>query len=323
MRHHILIAAACLTFCAALSPARAQGVDAPAAPVASVPLSFDLVPARDAAARISDQFAVNIVFKGGLDASLPVSFTVSDRSGTRLEAINDLANAVGADFQKTFVISKDDAAAPSPLPKIDTNGSVVFPSLTMPAAEAIRMAAAVDNATVQIYGDLSGTVSLPTLNMSASAAADEIARQTHTRWKAFYAILPTAQARPVAGRIIDRTGSGAPITEDPYVYYTRPTPVAQQAEDTTPRPLIPQQQDATANTNPYGPIGGPGVSGGFPPGYNPSENNGLNGVTGNGFNNGGMDNGGYNNGGFDNGSGLEILPGGYGAPIIINGGSGD
>ena len=204
--------------------------------IQAAPLVFDNTSARQAAQELSDKYGVNIVFKGDFGAPKTVTFTLADADadGARLEAVNALANALGADFTKTFVISKASGdASGSPL-HIDSNASVTFPNTTVPVTDAIGMVAAVDNAIVQITPDVAGNVTLSAAKLSDADAAAQIAKQSGTRWKVFYALTPRTGGHATAGKVIDRTAGGSPITELPYVYYTHvPTArerAAQQAE---------------------------------------------------------------------------------------------
>jgi hypothetical protein len=156
------------------------------------PLAVDGVSALDAARQISDKYGVNVVFKGNFRTAQPVSFTLpdGDTPGSRLEAINALANAAGADFSKTYVISRVGEGQDLPPIHIDSNANVAFQSTTVSVQDAISAVAAVDNATVQMPDAMGGTVTLSSTQMSDGDAANEIAAQTHTRWKVFYALTP-------------------------------------------------------------------------------------------------------------------------------------
>ncbi len=305
----------------------------------AAPLVFDNISALDAAKQISDKYGVNIVFKGDFGPPQKVSFSLSDADadGARLEAVNALANAVGADFSKTYVVSKatgDD----TPAPRVDTNASVEFPSATLSAPDAISMVASVDNATVQVSPDVTGDVTLDGTKLDDAAAAAEVAKQTGTRWKVFYAMTPRLGGHQTGGKVIGTTAGGSPITELPYVYYKHfPTPeelaAQQQAAD---RQAERQQQQLGAQQaaaqrqalamqqangyNYYDPNGGyadgySGMNNGGPYNYSPAGNGYYD--AGGNFNPPGFL--GYGaNGNVNTGSGLIIGGGGgYNGPIVF------
>jgi hypothetical protein len=205
--------------------------------------------AADAAKQIAQKYGVSVVFRGNFDTGrlVNVSVTDADSTGSRLAAISALGDAVGADFQKTFVISKMAVDQQVPDPPIDATGNIVFPSQTMPARRAIEMVTGVDDATAQFYGGIDGTVTLTSTQESARDAAADIARQTHTRWKAFYALVPRLQRQNVVGKVIDHNGN-SPIIEEPLIYYQNPQDQQAQAaaQQTTAQQAAAAQQ---ANAN--------------------------------------------------------------------------
>jgi hypothetical protein len=107
---------------------------------------------------------------------------------------------------------------------------VVFTSRTVPADDAIRTVAAVDGASVQFYVPIDGNVTLSSARLSAPEAAREIAEQTHTLWKAFYAVTPNVHGSVAGGKVIGRTADGSPIIEIPLETFRvappPPTPAA-------------------------------------------------------------------------------------------------
>ena len=284
------------------------------------PMNFAGIAARDAAAQISDKYGVSFVFRGSVDINRPVSFSLDDANGqgARMQAVITLANALDADYQKTYVVSKADKNADIVLPKIDTNADVVFPSLTVTAAEAVQRIAGVDSAISQYYGTAGETVTLSATTLGATEAAREVAQQTHTRWKVFFAITPAAQGR-TRGRVVGHTPTGEPIIQDPYVYYHSTPEEAPPALPATNGPAM-----ASSQTNRQ--QGGLGYGQQMPYGFYSTPYNypyGFNPYAGNNPYAQNVYPGGNNSyGPVSAGSGLEIGGGGngYGAPIVFGGG---
>jgi hypothetical protein len=249
-------------------------------PVSAKSLSFDSIPVTDAVAQIDKAFGANIVVKPGVDADALVSFSVGDISdpGARLEAINDLANALNADYSKVFVISRKTDEATPPDPAIDAVGApVVFTDATVPAADAIRTVARIDDADVQFYSPLHDSVMFTATQMPAEAAAREIARQTHTVWKAYYTFTPRlrgARQSSMAGeKIIGYTAGGQPITElpvDTFRAAVNPPPPAEvkPAPPAAKTPADTAKADAAAQANQAVPYPGSPYGYGYY-GYNP------------------------------------------------------
>ena len=196
-----------------------------AVPALAGTLSFTSMPATNAAAEISRRYGVSIVFRGTVNGNQPVTFTVdnADTPDGRLQAVNDLANALNLDFQKVYVVSKVDPGTKVPEVKIDNNDLVVFSSVRVPAREAIQTVAGVDSALTQIGKSVTGTVTLPRTRLTATEAAAIIARQTGTVWHAYYGLFPRGQepAR-LKGEIIDRDASGQAITASPLLTFRVP-----------------------------------------------------------------------------------------------------
>ncbi len=191
-------------------------------------LTFTNAPASEAAATIGKRLGVTIVFRGSLNKSLPVTFSVDDpdTAGGRLQAVSSLATALDADFQKVYVVSKVDPGAAIPSVPLDTNGPVVFQSARIPARQAIQVVAAVDSAVTQISGAVEGSVVLPDTHLSASDAAAAIAKQTGTEWKAYYGLFKRGEAPGrLSGIVLDRTANGQPIQEQPLLSYRSSAPV--------------------------------------------------------------------------------------------------
>jgi len=298
----------------------------------AAPLDFSGTAAQAAAQTLGDKYGVHIVFKGDFSPDLAVTFSLADADadGARLQAVNALANAVGADFQKTFVISKADAGSTNvPADLIDTNAVVAFRSRTVTADDAVRRITGADNAGAQFYGDIGQTVTFSATTLSAREAAREVAAQTHTRWKAFYALLPRAQGHALGGKVIDRTASGSPIVEEPYVYYqpqtvhSLPTQAAQKGNGTqTGSQNQVAQQTPNNGQSPNGMML-PGDGSNpyyYPYGFNPyagnnpySQNLYAGGGFGSPFGSGSLGGGGNIGGGV-------VVDNGYQPPIVFGGG---
>ena len=251
------------------------------------------------------------------------------------------------DFQKGIVVSKIATDDVPPPVKIDSNGYVIFKDKTVSAREAIAEVATTDNATIQVSDDVTGDVTFPKKTMRTADAAAEIARQTHTRWRVYYALTPNGMA--LRGKVVDHNNGGQAIVQLPFTYYgskTRPDQtVASAAGGTNPpntpgNPSLAVSADGSnpvtyAGPNNGGPVGFGAVSGGSaiaPYSYVPSFGYGQMpftygnsyGYTGYGapyqsqYGYFGGGNGGY-------GNGVSILPGsgnygpfgGYGAPITF------
>lgn len=290
----------------------------------AAPLVISGQTAVQAASRLSAKYGVSIVFKGDFGPPRRVSFTVddADAAGGRLQAMNELANAAGADFTKTYVISKVAEGEAAPTAQIDSTALMAFPNTTLPVQDAISLIASTDGASAQIVGDLNDTVTLSAPSLTVAHAAEEVAKQTRTRWKTFYAMVPRGNGRVTGGKVIGRTSGGQAITELPYVYYTRPKSAAQQQREdqaalqqSNQDAAAPQQADLNAAQQQQMMSQNGMVPNGNGYGYNGFGNNPY----GYGFNgSGGM--GGYGG----NGSGLVFQGGsgyGYGSgPIIFGGG---
>jgi hypothetical protein len=243
-------------------------------PVASAStLVFDATPVTDAVAQIDKLFHITIEIKPGIDADGVVSFAIADADspGGRLQAINSLATALGGDYQKVFVVSKiaDDSASSDPV--IDVDAPVVFSDTDQSAKDAIETVAAIDDANVQFYTPVHGSLMLTDKEMSAPDAARELARQTHTRWKAYYAIIPRRHGLVAnGGKVIGYTDGGQPITEMAIQSFRKPLPppvpetkdsangtTAQKAaEANAPAQQAPEQNPMSSPYNAYLPFNG-------------------------------------------------------------------
>lgn len=197
-------------------------------------LDFEQAPVSNAVAKLDKTFGVSIVIDGASNPNTPVDVLVADldRPGARLDAINQLANSLGLDFQKSYVISKvsDDTAIPDV--RLDTTSHVVFADNTVDAAAAIQKIGLLDAAIVHFSDPVSGKVNLSDTDLQASDAADQIAKQTHTVWQAVYTLTPRSQPAVERGKIVDRTNEGQPIVQLPFSTYFSPAP---KVLDTTPQ----------------------------------------------------------------------------------------
>jgi len=204
-----------------------------AGPVRADTLSFTNTPASNAVAEMNRRLGITLVFRGGVSANQPVTFSVDnpDTPDGRLQAVSSLANALGLDFQKVFVINKIDSGAAVPDVKIDSDAPIIFPSEKMPVREAIQTVAAVDNALTQISGAVTGDVVFPSRRVRAADAAALIAKQTQTGWKAYYGLFRRGQGpQRLEGTVLDHTNGGQAITELPLLTYRNTI--------STPAPLV-------------------------------------------------------------------------------------
>ena len=187
---------------AAFAASLAAAVLAFAGRAGADPIDFDQTPLSNIVAQLGQQYGVRVVLEGTLtqNPQRAVTLHIGDpgTTPTRLQAINALANAAGVDFQKGIVVSKISSEDVPPPVKIDSNGYVVFKNKTFSARDAIAAVATTDNATFQVGDDVTGDVTFPKMTMRTADAAAEIARQTHTRWRVYYALTP--HGRPCAAR---------------------------------------------------------------------------------------------------------------------------
>lgn len=215
-------------------------------------LTLNRTPVSNAVALLSQRYGIQIVLKGNIHTARRVSLSIDNMSapGARLQVVNALANAVGAAYRKIFVVSKGTGDAPPPPVPIDTNADVVFQNTRVPTADAIRAVAGTDDAIVQIAGDIDGAVTLSDTTLPASQAADEIARQSHTHWKAFYLVATPGSDPRLRGTVVGYTSNGQPIIQSPLRTYTRPAPpVIAAAPPNPPAGGANGQNAAEANGN--------------------------------------------------------------------------
>ncbi len=192
-------------------------------------LAFTNTPASSAATAMDKRYGITIVFRGTVNTSQPVTFSIDnpDTPDGRLQAISSLAGAMGVDFQKVYVVSKADPGAAIPPVPVDSNGPVVFTSTHVPVRDAIQTVAAVDNAITQINSAITGEVTLPSTHLTAPEAAASIAKQTGTEWKTYYGFFRRGE-RPARfdGLVIGDTNGGQPITVQPLLTFRSAAPVA-------------------------------------------------------------------------------------------------
>lgn len=193
-----------------------------AAAVRADTLTFTRTPASNAVAEMSRRYGVSIVFRSAVNSSKPVTFSVdnADTPDGRVQAMNDLGNALDMDFQKVFIVSKAEPGTNVPEVKIDNDGPIVFPATKVPVREAIQTIAGVDGAVTQISGAVKGSVVFPSRRTTAQAAAATVARQTETVWRAYYGFFKRgAEPARLKGDVVDRDINGDPITALPLVTF--------------------------------------------------------------------------------------------------------
>ena len=239
-------------------------------------LTFTNTPASSAAAAMNKRYGVTIVFRGTVNASQPVSFSIDnpDTPDGRLQAISSLASALDLDFQKVYVVSKVDPGAAVPDVPVDSNGPVVFQSTHVPVRDAIQAIAAVDNAITQINSAITGDVSLPSTHLTAPEAAAVIAKQTGTEWKAYYGLFRRGETPArFGGTVIGDTSNGQPITVQPLLTYRSAAPVTVPLHDgqdsvvSLPAPLSPFPDVVTVPDTNFGLAPDAGFGFGDPYGY--------------------------------------------------------
>jgi hypothetical protein len=261
----IIATAICLA--AAASAARASGA----------PLDFYATPVHDAALRLDSELGVRVVLEPGINANRTVSFTVAS-AGTdsgRAFAIDSFAHELNANYHKVFFIRKASARAGRSQPPIDVDATMGFHARRLPAAQAVRMIASVDNdAAVRFITPVKGWVTLSNTQLSARQAAAEVARQTHTTWTAEYVLAPTGRQNvPRTDRIIGYTAGGQPITESPPITGApiQEQAPAQYAHRSAPNRTAINQNAPTANNGQtYSFPTPPGYPYVYPYGYSPS-----------------------------------------------------
>ncbi len=214
-----------------------MGIALLAAGVRADTLNLTNVSAANAATQMSKRYGISVVYRGSVTGKVvTLSAENPDTPAGRVQAVNDLANALGMDFQKVYVVSKVDAGAAVPDVAVDTNAPVVFPALKTPARDAIKLVAGVDGADAQISDAITGDVTFPTRRMTVSKAAALIAAQTGTVWKAYYGLFrPGEGPARLQGSVVGSTTGGQPITVFPLITFRKP-PVAAASSATPTAP---------------------------------------------------------------------------------------
>lgn len=224
-------------------------------------LNLSNVSAATAATQMSKRYGISVVYRGPVTGRLvTLSAENPDTPAGRIQAVNDLANSLGMDFQKVYVVSKVDAGVAVPDVAVDTNAPVVFPALKTSAREAIKLVAGVDGADAQISDAITGDVTFPTRRMTVSKAAALIAAQTGTVWKAYYGLFrPGEGPARLQGSVVGTTTGGQPITALPLITF-RNQPVA-----AVPAPATNAPGTASYPLNGFSPYGYSAFGDGFDP----------------------------------------------------------
>lgn len=232
-------------------------------------LNLTDVSAANAAAQMSKRYGITVVYRSPVTGRrVTLSAEDPDTPAGRVQAVNDLANSLGMDFQKVYVVSKVDSGAAVPEVAVDTDAPVVFPALKTSARDAIKLVAGVDGAEAQISDAITGDVTFPSRRMTVSKAAALISKQTGTVWKAYYGLFkPGDGPARLQGNVVGKTTDGQPITAVPLITFRNQpvapaAPIIPYAPGTAPLPTGP---DVTAI-----PSSGSYATNGFSPyGYSP------------------------------------------------------
>ncbi len=210
MKTHTLLSA---TLAAALLPLSAGAAKAN-------PLVLKNVSAREAAARMGARYGMDIVLQANAGRHVNVFIEDEDGAedaGARLQTVNALANALKLDYTKTIIVNRsalDEAleggtgtaagasAAFSPAEAVDSTVTIPFGKTRLRTREAITLIAGVDDAFAHIAGDVGGFVTLSKPTLPIAQAAEEIAKQTGTTWKAVYTLAPYSRVASAASPLI-------------------------------------------------------------------------------------------------------------------------
>ena len=187
-------------------------------PALAAEFSVNRMPASTAAARVGQAFDANIYIAPGLNRQKPVTFNLPDNSivGARTSAVTYLAHQLDASKQTILIVGKSNGTAWRAPAALDTTASVVFTSRQLPASAVLHQIAYVDNALIELDTPLSGLVTLSSLSMPVTQAAEELAVQTHTSLDVAYQLLPrsNALASNTPGTVIGYTKNGMAIKSD-------------------------------------------------------------------------------------------------------------
>ena len=212
---------------------------------ASSSLDIDAAPASVAASQIAEKYGVEIQLSGVTRRRVTFSIGDADGRGARFDAVNTLANALGATFTKVYVVSKAESGDAAHA-KVDSTSRVLFTQTSLPAMDAVARIADSDDALAQISGEIDGAVTLSAPNLPVAQAMDEIAAQTHTSWKTVYVLTPRGARLSADQEIIGRTGAGAPIVRTAKIIYDDPARDAFLAREAQAERALADQQARAA-----------------------------------------------------------------------------
>ncbi|MDR3709411.1 MAG: hypothetical protein P4L33_14010 [Capsulimonadaceae bacterium] len=152
-------------------------------------------PASRLIARFEQATGATIVVAAGVDVSRAIVAS-GDPAASRRQFLDGLADGLGAQWHKTWMVSPVSAAHPLPSAAylrgvIESSGAVSFDASGMSAQDAIRTVAKADRANVFFAGAVpAGTVSVSVSGMQVSDAIALIAQRTRTSWSLLYRIVP-------------------------------------------------------------------------------------------------------------------------------------
>ncbi|BDI32357.1 hypothetical protein CCAX7_44080 [Capsulimonas corticalis] len=213
-----------------------------------------------AAREVGAQYGVDIRLSGIRRQLVTFSVVNADGPGARLDAVNTLANALGATFTKIYVVTKSEGDAPQHA-LIDSTARVPFSKTSLSAGDAIARIADADDAVAQVAGDIQGSVTLSAPGLTIAQAMNEIAAQTHTSWKTMYVLTPRGSQLAADQRIVGHTASGSPILQMSKIFYDNPARdamLAREAEDARKKAeqeqqaMLAAQKQASAQTGANG-----------------------------------------------------------------------
>ena len=227
-------------------------------------LDFNGTPASNVVAQLNHKYGIFLILKPGIRPEVPVTFSSAAGTGpeSALQAVNQFANALHADYQKVFVVAPANQELDLPTVHVDTDARMTFPALTVSADQAIKDIANADSAEAQVSDSVTGDVTFTSRSLTVRDAANEVESQTHTMWKAYYAILPNGGHRnsSFGSIVVGHTNSGQPITQLPFSIYQhvetsaereQRTLDAQKAQVAQPDNGTSQDTNTNANDVPY------------------------------------------------------------------------